>query len=133
VQVRDAQLHQVIQVLPEPAKRAGEPVGVADVADHAGPLEPGRIDLAAAIEPPEHGRPFGRGPQRVEHQVGGERAGIGDAAIDLAERAEYVEGQLLEPRQERVSLGSAQPRPCLELDRRTQLGHARLLWAGAFP
>ena len=114
-------------MLPDPWQRAGEPVGVADVTDHAGPLEPGRIDLAAPIEAPQRRGTVGRRAQRVEHQVGGERADVGDVAVYLAERPEYVEGQLLEPSAERVGLLHRKPRPRLTFDLGTQLGHAGLL------
>jgi hypothetical protein len=60
VQVADAQLDQVVQVLADALERAGEPVGVADVADHPGPLEPGRVDLPAAVQPPQLRRARGR-------------------------------------------------------------------------
>ncbi len=104
VQVGDAQLRQVVQVLADPGQRAGEPVGVADVADHAGALEPGRVDLPAAVEPPQARRARGGRVQRVEHQPGRELGDVRHAAVELAERPGDVEGQGLEPRQERVGL-----------------------------
>ncbi len=127
VQVGDAQLHQVVQVLADPRQRAGEPVGVADIADHAGPLEPGRVDLPAAVEPPQLRQARGRRVQRVEHQLGSELVHVHHAAVDLAERPGDVEGQRLEPRQERVGLRQAEPRPRFVFHRGTQFGHARLL------
>ena len=131
VQVGDAELHQVVQVLADPGQRAGEPVGVADVADHAGPLEPGRIDLPAAVEPSQVRRARGGRVQRVEHQLGREFVHVRHAAVDQAERPGDVEGQRLEPRQERVGLRQAQPRPRFVFHRGTQFGHARLLGARA--
>ena len=36
MEVADAQLAQVVEALADPVEGAGEPVGVADVADHRG-------------------------------------------------------------------------------------------------
>jgi hypothetical protein len=69
--------------------------------------------------------------QRVEHQLGRQLGYVGHAAVKEAERAGDVEGKRLEPRQERVGLRQAQPRPRLKLHRGTQFGHARLLGSRA--
>ena len=55
---------------------AGEAVGVADVADHPGLLEPVRHRLPTAVQTAELGAAVGqeleeRGPQAVRHVVDG--------------------------------------------------------------
>jgi hypothetical protein len=131
VQVGDAQLDQVVQVLAHSPQRAGEAVGVADVADHPRPLEPGRVDLPAAVKPPQSRRARGGGAQRVEHQPDGEFVHVRHVAVEDAERLGDVEGQRLEPRQERVGLGWAKPFKRFVFHRGTQSGHARLLGSRA--
>jgi hypothetical protein len=96
-------------VLPPARSASSERRARADVADHAGPLEPGRIDLPAAVEAPQLRRTRRRRGQRVEHQLGGELADVGHAAVEQAERAGDVEGQRFEAGQERVGLRRAEP------------------------
>ncbi len=57
----------------------------------------------------EHASPRPARAQRVEHQFGGERAGVGHAAVDRAERPGDVVGEQLEPGQERVGVRRAEP------------------------
>jgi hypothetical protein len=111
VQIRDAELGQVIQMLPDASQRARESVRVADVADHAGALEPRGIDLAAAVKHPQCRRASGGRFQRVKHECRHEAGHVHDIAIELLKRLGYVKGQLFQARQEGVGLLRAKPLP----------------------
>jgi hypothetical protein len=111
VQVADTEIGQVVEMLADTRQGAREPVGVTDVADHAGPLEPRGIDLAAAVEQAQLHRPPGRRRQRVEHQLGHEPGHVDDIAVDLPERLDDVERQLLEAGQERIGLLEPETQP----------------------
>ena len=93
-------------------------IGVTDVADHAGPLEPRGIDLATAIKHPQGRRTAGRCVQRVKHEVREEAGHVHDIAVELLKRLGDVEGQLFQARQEGVGLLRAKPRPRDRLPRR---------------
>ncbi len=56
VQVGDAERFQVVDVVGDLGQRAGEPVGIADVADLAGLLQPVGAEQAGLVEHPQIGR-----------------------------------------------------------------------------
>ena len=76
---------------PDTLQGAREPVGVTDVADHAGALEPRGIDLATAVEQPQRGRARCGRFQRVEHEFRHEPGHVDHTAVNLLERPDYVE------------------------------------------
>jgi hypothetical protein len=124
VQVGDAELGQVVEPLPHTRQVAGEPVGVGDVADHPGPLEPAGVHLAAPVEGAQRDRPVDRGGDGPVDQAAGE-IGQRDVTghVQPVQRHEQVHVVLLEAshqslaldRPERVDRAGAYPRQqCVE-------------------
>jgi hypothetical protein len=106
VQVGGAQLGEVVEVVGQPVEGAAEAVDVADVALRARPLEPRRVDLAAAVDAAQLRGPVGRGGQDdlqgpLEQRVRG-------LPVQLGERLVDVEDRQVGPREERVALGVPQ-------------------------
>jgi hypothetical protein len=61
VKVGDTQLVQIVEFVLDGPERAGEPVGVADVADHPRPLVPIAVDLPFPVQFPQfYGSLLGR-------------------------------------------------------------------------
>ena len=118
VQVRHAQLGEVVQPLPDAGEGAAEAVGVAGVADHPGALEPARVDLAPPVQHPQRPRagrrprPAPRRPARPTSEPRSVRR-----AVEQVERLDHVEVQVLQPGHERLALQLAEPLPGGRTDR----------------
>jgi hypothetical protein len=105
VQVGDAELGQVVQPLPHSRQVAGEPVGVGDVADHPGPLEPAGVDLAAPVQGAQRDRPVDRGGDDPVDQAPrkiGQRDVVG--RVQPVQRHEQVQVVLLEAGHQALAL-----------------------------
>ena len=112
VQVRDAQLGEVVEPVADAGQVAGEPVDVRHVADHPGPLEPAGVDLAAPVERAQSGRPHQRGFDGEPHQLADELGEVVDVevgAVHPVERADQVEVVLLQSGDEALALHLAEP------------------------
>ena len=107
MQVGGAELGEVVQPLGQLRERAAEPVDVADVALHAGSLEPAGVDLPPPVQPPQGLRPLRRSRQRhaqpaLEQLVDDGRIA---APVEQGERAVHVVQGDLDAGEERVRLG----------------------------
>jgi hypothetical protein len=105
VQVGHAQLGQVVQPVVQPGQGPGEAVGVGDVAEHAGLLEPVGHGLPAAVELTQLGGPLGGGAQHNVEQFGQ----VDVLAVELVERGVRVEEPGVHPGQERGRVAAGQP------------------------
>ncbi len=75
------QLGEVIEVAPDSCKRPPEPVGVGDVADAVGGLEPGGVGFATRVEPAQRRRSSVVGQPCFVDQLPAHRVDVGDAAV----------------------------------------------------
>lgn len=115
VQVGDAQLGQMIEPAGQRGQRAGEAVGVGDVADHPLVLVPARVDLAAPVGVAQAIGPLGR---RHEHQL--EQRLQRRVAVEADERLVHVGEPQVEPGEEGHRLGPGQAPPRRRGDPRPQ-------------
>ena len=104
VQVGGAELGEVVQLARQLGERAAEAVDVADVALHPGPLEPARVDLPPAVQPPQRGRALGGRGQRDAQRRARTARRRRPVRVEPGQRLVHVGQRELDPRQEGVGL-----------------------------
>jgi hypothetical protein len=108
VQVAHAQLAEVVEVLADPREAAGEAVGVADVAEHGGVLEPVGADGALEVQQPQLLGPLPvAGRQQPGHPLQ-QRVEVVVAAVGAGEAQGEVVPPAPQADQEQVDVATGQ-------------------------
>ena len=109
VQVGDAELLEVVEVLGDALEVAREPVGVAGVAEHPRLLQPVGGEQPPLVEQVQVGRALGVRRRRGAHQPGEQRTRDLGVGVDLGDRRLEVGPVAVQPQREGLPPLGAQP------------------------